>query len=355
MPQPEGAQLNFGFSPILTNVGLNLLPKLDQYIGASLLPSVGVASPVGTYNFWNPGDFLRRNGKKIANYEAVPLGGFASKQLTYSVTNWGVGTPYTNVDLANARRGGMSDQQFKNNKARWVTTQGVLEKEFRVQALIQTTGNWTTTYAGVASAPNATQFVAWDQAAATPVDDVKVWKRAMRLITGYEPNTMVIPEKVVMALFKNAQILDRVKTSLTGDNGGKPVQVEMAHLESLFAVTILCPKGVYNSAAEGQTDVFADIWTYTIMWLGYVSKTPSIDEPSAGYVFNWTGNTGEGLPAGLTGEGPQMPGAAENNEGLFIREYMDIPKGATVIEGMLWGSPNVVSADLGATFTATIT
>lgn len=355
MPQPEGAQLDFGYSPILTGVGLNFLPKIDQYIGPKIFPTVPVASPVGIYNVWKMGDFLRRNGKEIANYEVVPLGGFATGQQTYNVTNWGVGTPYTARDLAHARRGGMSDQAFKNAKARWVTTQGVLEKEFRVQALIQTTANWTTTIAGVNSGPSSVQFVRWDQAAATPVDDVLLWKRKMRLLTGYTPNSMVIPESVILALKKNAQIQDRVKVSLTGDNGQRPVQITNDHIKALLELeNMWVPTGVYNSAAEGQTDVITDIWTQTIMWLGYVTSSPSPEEPSAGYDFAWTGDVSEGIPGGLTGEGPQNFGAVKNDQGLFIREYMDLPRAARVIEGMIWSSPNVVGAALGMTWTAAI-
>lgn len=357
MPMPEGAQLDFGFSPILTNIGLNFLPKLDQYIGFLVFPTVPVASPVGTYNIWKQGDFLRRNGKEIANYEAVPLGGFATGQGSYSVKNWGVGTPYTNRDLATARRGGMTDQAFKNGKARWVTTQGVLEKEFRVRDLIQTTANWTTTIAGVTSAPNvATQFIQWDQAASLPVDDVKLWKRNMRLLTGFTPNSMIIPETVMLSLEKNAQIQDRVKVALTGNNNGKPIDITYDHIKMLFQVQNLwVPTGVYNSAAEGQTDVLTDIWAQKTMWMGYVSPAPSLDDPSAGYDFSWSGDVTDGLPANIgTGAGPQNFGAVKNDRGLFIREYLDQPRAAVVIEGMIWSQPNVVSASLGMTWTAAV-
>lgn len=354
MPMPEGSQLDFGFSPVLTNIGLNFLPKLDQFIGGMVFPNVPVASPDGQYNIWKQGDFLRRNGKRIANYEAVPLGGFATGTGNYSVVNWGVGTPYTARDLASARRRGMTDQAFKNAKVRWVVTQGVLEKEFRVKDLIQTTANWSTTIAGVTSNPNASQFLRWDQAAATPIDDVDSWKRKMRLLSGFTPNTMVIPEIVMLALKKNAQIQDRVKISLTGDNGRRPVEITYEHIKALLGIEkLLVPTAVYNSAAEGQADVLVEIWGQT-MWLGYVSATPSSEDPSAGYDFSWTGNTGEGLPGGYTGEGPQNFGSVENDQGLFMREYVDNPRAARIIEGMLWTQPNVVAASLGMTWTAPI-
>lgn len=360
MPQPEGAQLNFGYNPILTDIGVNLLPKLDQFIGAKIFPNVPVASPSGTYNIWKQDDFLRRNGKSMANYEAAPLAGFATGQGTYSVKNWGLGTPYTNRDLADARRGGISDMKFKAAKARFVTTQAALEVEFRVQALVQTTGNWTTTIAGVASGATGNQFNKWDTAGSTPVDDVLTWKRYMRQLTGFEPNTMIIPEPVWLALRKNSQVISRVTPGFYGAGQAVPVQVSIDQIKALFELqTILIPKAVYNTAAEGQTAAYSDIWTRDMMWLGYVAASPSPEEPSAGYGFTWTGDTSRGLPAGMaTGDGPQMPGAqvqGGNDFGLFVREFPDIPRGATIIEGMIWSSPNVVAASLGMTWTATIT
>lgn len=354
MPMPEGAALNFGFNPILTQVGVNLLPRLDQFIARRIAPNVPVASPVGAYNFWTPDDFLRRNGKEIANYEAVPLGGFATQQLSYAVKNFGIGTPYTAMDLANARRGGMSDQAFKNAKARWVTTQALLELEFRAQALFQTAANWTTTRAGVTSGPSASQFIQWDQAASSPVDDVLAWKRLMRLLTGYEPNTMIITEPVWLALRKNASMIDRIKYGGTMD---RPTEITIDQVKALFEIqNIYIPKATFNSAADGvTTPVFGDIWSAKTVWLGYVAAQAGFEEPSAAYHFSWNGDTSQGLPAGMdSGMGPQPFGSAQNEEGLFVREYPDLPRSAYVIEGTLWTSPNVVAPGLGLTATAAI-
>lgn len=357
MPQPEGSQISFGYNPVLTNVGVNYIPSLtDKFIGQSVFPTVPTAVDSGIYPVWKAGDFLRRNGKEIANYEAVPLGGFATGSGSFSVKNWGVGTPWTNRDLANARRRGMTDQAFKNLKAKWVTTQGLLEMEFRIRDLVQTTGNWSTTIGGVAATPNASQFLYWDLANSTPVDDVLLWKRKMRLLSGIEPNTMVIPEEVMLALRKNTQVIARITPGYYGAGQAVPVQVSVDQIRILFGLEkILTPLSMYNSAAEGQADVLVDIWGRT-MWLGYVAADANMETPSAGYQFSWTGDTANGLPSDLqAGEGPENMGSVMNDQGLFIREYIDQPRAAKVIEGMLWRSPNVVAAVLGMTWTTPIT
>lgn len=355
MPQPEGGQLNFGFSPILTNVGISYIEGMtNQFIGTTIFPVVNTMSPVGLFNRWKADDFLRRNGKQIANYEAVPLGGFAGDQLPFAVTNWGVGTPWTNLDLANAVRGGTSVQRFKNLKTKWVTTQAMLEQEFRIAALVQTTANWGVTVTGVTSgATPGTTFVQWDQAASSPVDDILYLKNVIRLKTGLMPNTMVIPYLTWLSIRKNASLIDRIKYGGTMD---RPTEVTLSQIKALFEIdNIVIPMGVYNSAGEGLAATFVDIWAQKQIWLGYVTADVSPDTPTAGYTFAWTGNTNFGLPSGMTDVvGPQMMGSVETEKGLFVREYPDLPKGAMIIEGMIWASPNVVAADLGLSMTGVI-
>lgn len=352
MPQPE---MGFAANPLLTSVGLNKLNAIEGFAAQGLLPVVPSATPTGTYNEWTTSDFLRRNGKEIANYEAVPLGGFQTTTRNFAVKNWGVGTPWTNSDLAQAASRGISNQAFKNAKARWVTTQGVLEMEFRVRDLFQTTGNWTTTIAGVTSGPVVgTSFVQWDQAAATPVDDVLLYKKRVRIASGgYEPNWIIIPEDVILALKKNSQLITRATPQFYGGNA--PAEVSLSDIEKLFGLRIFVPKGVYNSAGEGLTPVFQEIWAQKQIWMGYLQNTWTEEEPTAAAVINWTGGTAQGLPAGVSpGVGPQMMGSVENDQGLFIREYPDLPRGAMVIEGMLWRAPVVIMAEAGMTFTAVI-
>lgn len=350
MPQPE---MGFAANPLLTTVGLNKLNTIEGFASQGLLPVIPSATPTGTYIEWTTADFLRRNGKEIANYEAVPLGGFSTSTRTFSVNNWGVGTPWTNRDLAEAASRGITNQAFKNAKARWVTQQGVLEMEFRIRNLFQTTGNWSTTIAGVTSNPTVgTSFVQWDQAAATPVDDILLYKRRLRIASGgINPNVLIVPEPIMLALLKNAQLIARATPKFYGGNA--PMEVTQGDIEKLFGLRIFVPIGVYNSAGEGLTPVFSDIWTSTSMWMGNLADAWTEDQATAAATINWTGNTANGLPAGIAGgTGPQMMGSVENDQGLFIREYPDLPRGAMVIEGMLWREPVVIMAEAGMTFTA---
>lgn len=353
MPMPEGSQLNQSISPMLTNIALNYIPDQAMFIAKQVFPNVPTSSATGIYNIWKQGDFLRRTMKKLGNAEGAPRGGFSTGTNTFAVAKYGLGTTYTAMDLANARRGGFSDQSLINAKVHYVTFQALLELEMQTASIIQTGANWTLSVAGVASAPTpGTSFIQWDQAAAAPIDDVLYLKNRMRILTGRKPNTMIIPELIWIALRKNAQLISRITYGGTME---KPTQVSLAQLKALFEIeNILVPDGVYNSAAEGATDVLTDIWGKQV-WLGFVTSNPSVNEPSAGYHFSWVGDTTVGLPQGVSaGQGPASFGSAQNNEGIFIREYMENHPSQMVVESELWTTPNVVSADLGILLTAVI-
>lgn len=363
MPRPEGSQLNQNVNPILTNMAIGFLPDAEKpssagglgYVGRGVFPSLPVASPSGMYNVWKRGDFLRRGGKKIANGEAPPVEGFATGSGNYSVDSWGVSTAYTARDLAEGRRAGISEGTLRTNKTKFVTLKGMLELELKVATFCQTSGNWTNTVAGVAANPVVgTSFMQWNQAGSQPVEDLIYWKEKMRLTSGFAPNKMVIPIQVWNTMRSNAELLSRITYSGTMD---RPTQVSLQQVKDLFEIqNIVIAEGVYNTAVEGQVDAFGYIWGKSI-WMGYVTDAPSLDQPSAGYNFAWTGDATAGLPAGVDGlgnEGPAQFGSTLSPEGLFIRTYDTVRPAMRYIDAEMYTQPNVTAADLGMTFTAVV-
>lgn len=353
MPMPEGSQLNQNVSPMLTNVASNFIPKLGQFIARQIFPNVPTASPIGTYNIWLQDDFLRRTMKKLANAEASPVGGFATGKGSFSVEHYGLATNYTAIDLANARRGGTSDATLINNKTKYVTIQAVLELEMQTATLVTTAGNWDLSVTGTTGAPVAgTSFIQWDQLTATPIDDVIDLTERMRLASGFAPNKMVIPRKVWIALRKCPQLLGRI---IYDGQQTKPAQVTLQQLQQLFEIdNIIIASSVVNLAAEGAAKNIDYIWGKYV-WLGYVTDTPSADEPSAGYHFSWNGDTTTGLPQGVAaGAGPQPFGSVLSPEGIFIRHYHTDRPDAMWVDSDLFTTPNVVASSLGTLMSAVI-
>lgn len=356
MPNPEGAQLNpSGYSPLLTDMAGGLLLTMSEFIADKIAPVIPVAAPSGKFNVWDRGDFMRRGGKRLANYEAAPIEGFNTSSSTYSVSKWGVAAMWTAQDLADARAGGTTDMQLINGKVELTVQRAGLEREIEVATKIQTTGNWSTTYAGVASGPTGLQFLRWDNASADPVQDFVTWQEYMRLTFGIEANTAVIPISVINKLKVSPNLIDRIKYGGTMD---RPTEVTFDQIKMLLNVErLFVPKAVYNTAAEGQTPVYAYIWSNT-MWMGYVAPRPTTVTPSAMYTFAWTGDTTAGLPVGMAaGAGPAPWDATRDPRvaGLFMRRYRENRPSGEFVESELYSTSNVTAASMGITFTTPIT
>lgn len=352
---PEGIQLTQGLNPMLTSVAINFLDSYkDQFIAKQIFPNVPSASPIGQYNVWKAGDFLRIQSKKLENRDPAPVIDFSTAKGSFSVDHYGVAANWSDIELAQARIGGIGSAMLINNKVNLVTLNGMLTLENVTASLIRTAGNWTTTAAGTTSAPVlGTSFIQWDQLTSDPVRDVIYYKRKMHLLTGFMPNVIVIPGQVMDQLRLNPSLIGRIQYTGTPID---PSQVTNEMIAKLFGIPkIIVPEGVYNAAAEGQAQSLTYFWGKDV-WLGYVADAPGLTVPSAGYHFSWTGDVSQGLPAGMdpSGGGPQNLGSIMSPEGLFIRRY-DTPRpNLHWVESEIYTTPNVTAADLGCLLTAVV-
>lgn len=168
---------------------------------------------------------------------------------------------------------------------------------------------WNYNYAGVASAPTATQFIAWDQVGSNPIADVDRWKRQVQLATGMRPNTMVLGTAVIDKLRLNPYIQDLIKYTQIG------VATEQL-LAGLFGVdNILVAQSVYNAAAETTDPATSENYQWNVpanaAWLGYIAPTASLNSPTAVAGFAW---------AGLMN---QLGGTGQSASGFVIRRGRD--------------------------------
>lgn len=344
MPYPEGSGLLQGFNPRLSTMALNYLPQMTEFVGSRVFPAIPVGVQTGTYNILPRDEYLRAQGKKLANGEPAPIGGFKFSTGTYTVNEYGLATQLTNRDLNNAAGGSLPN--LRNLKTRFVTYQAALAMEKDVANIVQTGGNWTHTESGVTATPTlGTTFIQWDQAASDPVGDVNRWREIMRLATGFMPNKMMFPRQVLNALKVNAEIIDRIKYMGSAAN---PAQVTVNTLAQLFELDeIIVPTAVSNTAQEGATASISDIWGKNI-FLWYTPGAPSIELPSAGYRFSWVGD------AWTDGVGPQPFGMGLNGDGILIRNYMDQRTASEFVESRWYTVPAATAAGLGILCTAAV-
>ena len=171
------------------------------------------------------------------------------------------------------------------------------EKYFKASA-------WANVWTG-AAAYNATnkQFKKFDNSDVDPVILFDELSTDIRRKGRRKANKLVLGLEVFNALKNNTFILNRIKYSGTTQN---PAIVNENVLAQVFGVDeVVVLDATYNEAGYGATEDMKFICDSKGALLLYAPATPSIDEPSAGYVFTWSlenGNyiavdTHEGAPA----------------------------------------------------------
>jgi hypothetical protein len=139
------------------------------------------------------------------------------------------------------------------------------------------------------------------------------------------PNVFLVTPDVFFALKNNAQVLDRIKYTQRG------IVTEDLLAELLGVSKFLVMWAVENTAAENVTPDMGYLLSEKAL-LVYANPTPSILQPSAGYIFSWAGRFGNG--------------AAGTRIKSFRMEHLESDR----IEGEAAYDMKLVGADLGCYF-----
>lgn len=168
---------------------------------------------------------------------------------------------------------------------------GMIRKELEFVASYFTTGKWTTDVAGVNnSTPGTNEVSRWDRDDATPIEDVRRYKRIVQKRKGFTPNKLVLGPEAYDALLDHPDIVGRLDRGQTTG----PAIVMRQNLAALFEVDeVLVFNSIYDTAPEGATASMSFIGSKSAL-LVYAAPRPSLYAPSGGYTFSWTGLLGAG-------------------------------------------------------------
>lgn len=153
------------------------------------------------------------------------------------------------------------------------------EKFFKASA-------WTNVWTGAATTNvNNKQFKKLDNSDVDPVaffDDrmIEIRRNGRR-----RPNKLALGIETYVALKNNPFILDKIKYSGTTQN---PAIVNENVLAQIFGVDeVIVLDATYNDAGYGATENMKYVCSPKGALLLYAPQAPSIEEPSAGYLFTW--------------------------------------------------------------------
>jgi hypothetical protein len=275
----------------LSNISVAYMQKATNFVADRIFPNIPVQKQSDLFWTFNQGDFNRDEMKLRAPGTESEGGGFRVGTDTYYAPVYAFHRDIHDEVRANADNALAPDRlatMFVSNKA-------LIKREKLFVTQFFATGIWGFERAGVASGVDGTEFLRWDDAASTPIEDVRRAKREMMEQTGFEPNVLVLGRPVYDALLDHPDVIDRVKY---GQTPGAPAMATREALARLFEIEkIEVMNAVENTAKEGQTAVHAFIGGKHAMF-AYAAPEPGNETASAGYTFSWTGHLGAGAMGG---------------------------------------------------------
>ena len=266
MSKPTYAQVHIDVA--LTNVSIAYTN--GAFIAERVFPRVPVNKISDKFFVYTKADWLRREAGVRAPGTRAPRGDYGLTTGTYTTVERAIAKSVPDEIVENA------DAPLKplEDATKWATNQIMLEVENDVQADAFGTG-W---------AASGTPTTLWSNDTSDPIGDVETGTNTIVSTIGQEANKGVIGRGLWRYLKQHPDILDRIKYS-AGPNS--PAIVTVNAVAALFGVEeLLVGTAISDTAAEGATSSLSYIWGLHLL-LAYVTATPSLLQPTAGYVFTY--------------------------------------------------------------------
>lgn len=274
----------------LTNISIAFLQDPAMFVADRVFSNIPVQRQSDNYFEFPRGFFNRNEAEKRAPGSESKGTGYELTTSNYFADVWAMHHDIPDQRRANAD----SPLQPDREAVELVSHKLLLRRESEWVTKYFVTGVWTAEDTGVSAAPSAGEFLQWNDAASTPIEDIQAGKDAILEDTGFEPNTLVISQHVWTAFKNHPDIIDRIKF---GQTPGSPAVASVNTVAQVMELDrIIVAKAIQNTAAEGATDVHSFIAGKNAL-LAYSAPSPGLMTPSAGYTFSWTGPVGSG-PAG---------------------------------------------------------
>lgn len=317
MPEPTIADRHV--DAVLTNFSTAYIQGAEDFIAAQFAPVVPVLKRSDRYFAYIKGDWFRDEALERAPGTQSAGGGYGLDNTpTYYARKWAYHADVTEDEVANSD---VPLRPFEDAQA-FVTQKLLIRRERLWATTFFLPGIWGIDLQGVNAGPSAGQFLQWDDADATPIEDIDNHKADVLEATGMEPNTLVLGYRAYLAAKNAPKVLQRIQYT-------QRASVTPDILAALFGVQkLLIGKAVVNTGGRGAANAFGFVNGGHAL-LAHVAPAPGLRIPSAAYIFAWTGLLGSGA------------------FGNRIKRFAMDEIGSERIEGEMAFDMKVVGPDLG--------
>lgn len=281
MANPTGGSQHI--NKLLTDISIAYILDEGDFIADKLFPILPVAKKSDLFATFSKADFLRLESKERAPGTESAGGGYRTDlTANYFARVYALHKDITDEDLGNYD----DPLDPERDAVMYLTQQNRMKMEKVVLTNFFKTGVWASPdITGVIGSPSANQVKQWDQGGSTPLTDIKTQATAMKKLTGRKPNVLTIGAEVLPILEEHADLKDIIKYTQKGI-----VSTDLIAL-AMGVERVLVAGVTENTATEGQAASMSFMAGKAAL-LSYAPKAPSKYEPSAGYIFGWTGMLG---------------------------------------------------------------
>jgi len=271
----------------LSNMALAYYQSDANSFAKTIFPICPVTLSSDNYYIFDKEDLLRDNWHRKPAYGKVDPAVLSEHQETYACN---VDQMIMGIDQIRqtdlTRRMGPRTADPKQQRTKTMAGQANIHQDRIFANKYFKSGVWKQELSGVDSTtPTDKQFIKFSNGNSDPVAFVDQKKTDIHEETGRMPNRLALGVNVFHALKKHPAILERVKY---GGSTANPASVTLNVLAQLFEVDrVTVPRSIMNKAGLGQEADMQYIGDPNAFLLAYATDTPSIEEPSAGYIFTW--------------------------------------------------------------------
>jgi len=283
MPEPTYGDVHV--QAALTAISVAYLQSEEHYIADKVFPVVPVVHQADRYFVYTKDDYFRDEAQLRADATESAGSGFNLQTQSYSAGVWAL-----HKDVGDqTRRNADPAVDIDVASTKFVMQRMLIRRDRFFAASFMALNKWGTDVTGAVAGNGTTTTTFWnDDGNGDPFSDIATAQTTILQNTGLEPNTLVLAFPVYQALRKHPLVIDRIKYTSPAYAGNITPQL-MA--EAFDVERVLVSKGVYNTAAQGQTGSYSFIVGKNAL-LCHSARAPGLWTPSAGYTFAWQGFTG---------------------------------------------------------------
>lgn len=283
--QPTANELHINH--YLTDMAIAWFLDESKFVAGKVFPTIPVEFKSDNYPIYKKGYFYR-DEFAVRPYGGRPKEiGYKIEKGLYSCEEEALEAKIDDRVRSNAEVGSL-DPDIASQ--RLLRTQALIHRDSLWAASFFKGGVWTVNWKGLEKAPSKAEeeeaegkFLQFDQAGSEPIEFFDQRRLDIGSKTGYVPNKLILGADVFRVLKNHPAVVERIKYTQRGI-------VTLEILAELFDVEeVFVPLGVINSAQEGAADNINYIVNRKAALLVYAAPAPSVQEPSAGYSFAWTG------------------------------------------------------------------